>query len=457
MRKSSCAILFAAVIALLVPPMLGTASAQNIFEKLVMPGELIKGHAKLEKECKNCHQSFTKASQSKFCLDCHKDIASDISRKAGAHGRRPDVAAQECSHCHDDHKGRDADIIGLDPQTFNHTLTDFQLTGAHTAVACQSCHAPLKKHREAPNECIGCHKKDEPHKGRLGERCQSCHDVTHWLPGKPFDHSKTQFPLTDSHKAVACAACHTDQQWKNIGKGCADCHRIEDAHAGRFGAKCESCHKPDKWKVISFDHDKATKFPLRGGHRKVRCETCHTGALYKDKLATACVSCHKQDDVHKGQLGSRCETCHNETNWRQKVSFDHDLSRFPLIGLHATVACEACHTTQSFKGAPRTCNACHQDAFHEGRLGPACDRCHNPNGWPLHRFDHSKDTSFPLTGRHTGASCHACHETRNAESAELPADCYSCHEVDDKHRGAFGRACETCHSTAGFGVALRRF
>ena len=34
-----------------------TAGAQSIFEKLVMPGELVQGHAKLEKECANCHES----------------------------------------------------------------------------------------------------------------------------------------------------------------------------------------------------------------------------------------------------------------------------------------------------------------------------------------------------------------------------------------------------------------
>ena len=448
--------LSAAVVVLAALAFLDGAQAQNIFEKLVMPGELVTGHAKLEKECSNCHESFTKASQSKLCLGCHKDVASDVSRKIGAHGRRPEVAKSECSHCHEDHKGRAADILALDPQTFNHALTDFPLAGAHTGVACQSCHAAGKKHREAPSECVGCHKKDEPHKGRLGDRCQGCHDVEHWLPAKTFDHTKTDFPLTGAHKEVECTACHASQQWKGIAKTCSDCHHIQDAHNGRYGSKCETCHKPEKWKAIRFDHDTATKFPLKGEHRKVLCDSCHTGDLYRDKLAAACSSCHKKDDPHKGQLGTKCEACHNEVAWRQKVAFDHDLSKFPLIGLHTAVTCEACHTSQTYKGTPTNCSACHSDTHHEGRLGAQCERCHNPNGWPLWRFDHTKDTHFPLTGKHAAVACHGCHAARNVANPKLPTDCFSCHSGDDAHRGAFGRACATCHTTAGFNATLRR-
>jgi hypothetical protein len=432
------------------------ARAQTIFERLVMPGELIQGHAKLEKDCGNCHVSFAKKSLSRRCLDCHKEIASDISRKSGAHGKRKDVSAHECSHCHQDHKGRKADIADLDPQTFNHGLTDFPLQGAHSAVACQSCHVPGKKYREASSECIGCHKKDEPHQGRLGDGCQTCHDVVRWLSTKAFDHGKTAFPLVGKHKDVTCTACHAAQQWKGIAKGCVECHRIEDAHSGRYGPKCESCHVPKAWKPATFNHDTATKFPLRGEHRKVLCDSCHTGELYRDKLAVGCASCHKKDDAHKGRLGAKCETCHNETGWRQKVTFDHDLTRFPLIGLHAAVSCEACHKNQSFKDTPRACTNCHEDVHHEGRLGTSCDRCHNPNGWILWQFDHGKETKFPLTGRHASVPCHNCHSQLHVRVPTLPMDCYSCHSGDDAHQGAFGRVCSACHTTESFSGTVRR-
>ena len=170
---------------------------------------------------------------------------------------------------------------------------------------------------------------------------------------------------------------------------------------------------PRRGPTISFNHDKATKFPLRGGHAKLACEQCHTGDLYRDKLSMACVACHRKDDPHRGQLGSNCQQCHKETGWRQKVVFDHDLTRFPLIGLHAVVPCEECHRTQSFKDAPRACASCQPDTHHVGRLGANCASCHNPNGWTRWRFDHDKQTRYPLTGAHHALQCHACHKETN--------------------------------------------
>jgi hypothetical protein len=76
-------------------------------------------------------------------------------------------------------------------------------------------------------------------------------------------------------------------------------------HGGRYGAKCDTWHDSNKWATIRFNHDRDTKFPLRAAHAKVRCDACHTGDLYRDKLQTACVSCHRKDDRHDGQLGAR--------------------------------------------------------------------------------------------------------------------------------------------------------
>jgi hypothetical protein len=414
-----------------------------------MPGPLIERHAKLEKECGSCHEPFSRQSQPKLCLACHKDVAADRDQKQGFHGRNPEAGKQDCKHCHTDHKGRKADIVLLDRNTFNHSFTDFELKGGHRTARCESCHKPAVKFRDAPQRCFDCHKSLDPHKARLGENCASCHSEEGWRRVKAFDHDKTRFPLDGAHAKVGCATCHAGEVYKNLETTCIACHRLQDAHAGRFGTKCETCHSPAQWKKTTFNHDK-TKFPLRGGHVKVKCDTCHTGDLYATKLSTTCVSCHKKDDPHKGQLGARCEQCHNETNWRQKVVFDHDITRFPLIGRHAILPCEECHRTASFKDASRNCSSCHKDRHHEGRLGQNCAQCHNPNGWSRWRFDHATQTRYPLTGAHRGLQCHACHATKNAVKIAPPQNCYSCHSNDDAHQGNFGRSCERCHTTSSF-------
>jgi len=235
-----------------------------------------------------------------------------------------------------------------------------------------------------------------------------------------------------------------------------DCHLIQDVHAGRYGTKCASCHGENKWSLVRFNHDRDTRYPLQGSHSKVKCDACHTGDLYRDKLATTCVSCHHKDDRHTGQLGARCEQCHSEVSWRRTTAFDHDITRFPLIGRHAAIACEGCHRSPEFKSTPLTCAGCHRDKHHEGRLGPNCGLCHNPYSWKQWRFDHDSRTNYPLTGAHRDLNCHACHVTRNVTKVTTPTDCFSCHRQDDAHQGAFGRVCERCHTTTSFKQLGRR-
>src|SRR5882672_2262714 len=146
-------------------------------------------------------------------------------------------------------------------------------------------------------------------RGVLGKRATIVMARSHVRRTKAFDHDKTGFPLQGAHRDVACAACHVGERYKGISTACVACHRIQDVHGGRYGAKCGTCHEQNKWTAIRFNHDKDTKFPLRAAHAKVKCDTCHSGDLYRDKLATACVSCHRKDDPHKGQLGGRCAQC----------------------------------------------------------------------------------------------------------------------------------------------------
>src|SRR5512143_3054778 len=41
---------------------------------MVMPGDVIQGHAKFEDLCEKCHKKFDKAAQATLCADCHKEI-----------------------------------------------------------------------------------------------------------------------------------------------------------------------------------------------------------------------------------------------------------------------------------------------------------------------------------------------------------------------------------------------
>jgi hypothetical protein len=490
----------------------GPAAAIDL-EKLVMPGPVVQGHAEIEADCARCHAPFQKESQNPLCLDCHVEVAQDLEASLGFHGRAPGVAQARCRDCHPEHQGRDADVIGLDRAAFDHRFTDYALHGAHARVACESCHPSGASFREAPLDCVGCHRDDDAHRGRLGEDCGRCHDEAAWTRTR-FDHDATDFPLVGEHRSVACALCHPSERYENTTTDCNGCHRLNDAHLGRFGPECASCHsahgwKPARfdhardaglalegahaglacqachteglvghplsrdcvschraddvhrglrgdgcdrchgevsWKTERFDHDRMTDFPLLGAHAEVRCEGCHTGALGSQKLATTCDGCHARDDVHAGQQGRSCGTCHNERGWADRVFFEHDVTRFPLLGMHATAACEQCHATRRFQDAGVDCVGCHaEEDVHLSRLGEDCARCHNPNGWKLWRFDHDQQTAFALRGAHANLDCHACHRAPLRAAVALLTTCGGCHASDDPHGGAYGHACERCH------------
>src|SRR5947207_2426251 len=385
----------------------GRAEAVNP-ETLLMPGKLSTAHVKYEETCSLCHDRSDRGKQTQLCLDCHKEIAGDLHEHSHFHGRFPGIDVSECRACHAEHLGRTADIVKLSHEQFDHEHTDYPLRSAHVDVVCESCHAAGKPFRDAKKECIACHRKEEPHEGKLGRDCGSCHDESAWRHIS-YDHDKTGFPLRDKHGGI--------------------------------------CHGSEKWKPSSFDHTRDTTWPLTGQHEKVACHTCHTANVMTQKLPTECVSCHRPNDVHAGSLGKECDQCHTTQGWRASVSFDHDLTKFPLVGLHVTVPCEQCHLTRQYREVGHECIDCHKkDDVHKGNLGKDCHRCHSENGWKLWEFDHGKETGFALSGAHGKLACEACHR-RPPDEVKLKQHSLSCHEKDDVHFGQYGRQCDRCQTT----------
>ena len=503
-------------------PLQGYAIDLN-FQRMLSPGPLSAAHQKYEKDCKSCHSDFEKKSQNNLCLDCHKDVAGDIKTGAGFHGKKPGIAGSECRLCHSEHKGLKADIVQLNQHSFDHSFTDFPLTGLHTQLSCNQCHSSGKKLREAPHQCIDCHRKDDIHKGSQGTACGNCHSASGWNK-TTFDHSKTHFPLHGAHAGVSCNQCHRSSDFKQAQTACISCHKIDDVHLNSFGTQCNSCHTETRWKDTRFNHDKdthfkllgahkqlqcaachtmgtiardlpqtcvgchrnddahfgkngdncgqchnnvrwsnsrfdhsKTRFPLHGAHQQVRCEQCHLGNVHAPIKNFSCAACHNEDDVHKKSLGEQCQQCHNESGWRDHIRFDHDLTQFPLLGMHATVACESCHDNFQFTATTSTCISCHKaDDPHKGTLGTQCASCHHPAGWNSWHFNHDKQTRFPLTGAHAGLTCDSCHKQPLAQLKGAGNQCGQCHQADDIHRGAYGMQCDTCHDTRNFSTLHMR-
>ncbi len=350
------------------------------------------------------------------CASCHTTVAGRTQFEGIAH--------ETCQSCHEDqHDG----TLGTDCATchttagwqqmgrtfaddrFDHAAaTGFPLIGAHADAACAACHATPARNDGAyritfagdargvsfppvvADDCQSCHK--DYHDGAFtdlpgGTLCASCHGQDGWLPasfGIERHNAETTFVLAGAHLATPCFACHGGQDapphFDFETTACEGCHAEENPHGEQFADEtgatvCGGCHTPSAWDLADFDHA-TTGFPLTGRHSVLDCQSCHTPVTSDDGqivhtltgLDAACATCHTDDDPHRGQFEDEsCAACHGTQDF-MVASFDHDRTRFPLIGAHTTATCGACHKMETapdgasfvrFKPLSTACADCH--------------------------------------------------------------------------------------------------
>jgi len=387
----------------------------------------------VEAACDGCHAAdIRRRDAPSDCIDCHND--DDV---------HDGFAGNACGDCHKENDWKEI--------SFDHDVTDYPLIGKHREVTCNDCHED-RTFRTTPTTCYGCHVEDDAHDGRSGDRCENCHNPKSWQDSS-FDHARdTSFLLDGSHAELTCNDCHSEDPFSDrLETACASCHLEDDHHEGHFGEECDTCHATSLWTVSHFDHDRDTEYALRGAHTTIECEACHIEPIFEVILQTSCSDCHADDDPHKGEQGIRCDDCHNESSWQDDVLFDHDLTRFPLLGRHPETECGDCHETHVFRDAPELCVECHgDDDPHGGRFTDDCGACHNPVDWLAWQFDHGLRTDFPLEGAHADTACDACHRQPLAAMERMGGRCGDCHRSDDVHDGEFGFDCGRCHSADSF-------
>ncbi len=419
------------------------------------------------------------------CRKCHDAKymgALAVGSKEKTNPKRTFLGLQTaCTACHrDEHRGQLSEVCAKchvmtawkPAAAFDHATAKYVLTGKHMTVLCVKCH-PLLTDRPLPEDpnyqkyvglpfaqCTDCH--TDPHKGKLGANCSSCHSSEGWrlVNTVNFDHKKTRYPLEGKHLALKCEKCHSGGQAKPGLKfaACRDCH--SDYHNGDFAKRaskgaCEECHTVGGYSPARYtmaQHDQSD-YPLRGAHQAVPCLTCHKlkAADGSSKLrfvfaSVKCLGCHK--DPHKGQVdkmvaASGCELCHAVEGWN-RVNYDHSKSKFPLEGRHVQVACMKCHTDIAqakdikavrFTGIRTDCQSCHPDT-HRGQFAKDnatdCSGCHLASSWKTTKFDH-KNSRFKLDGAHRTVLCEKCHLSVKDENGLFakykPIDitCVSCH------------------------------
>jgi hypothetical protein len=190
-------------------------------------------------------------------------------------------------------------------------------------------------------------------------------------------------------------------------------------------------------------HDR-TRFPLRGRHQLVSCESCHLRSSQSGQGRTwkgaplDCHGCHGDRRNHKGALGKQCELCHDDSGWKS-IKHQADQHHMKLVGKH-DLKCASCHPQGAHLTRSVTCANCH--ALPHGGTSSPCETCHNVDDWKTVAF--TKHTYDPeqLPGKHRTLACLACHPAFQFKHTSVR--CETCHVKDQPHEDL--GACRRCHS-----------
>jgi hypothetical protein len=217
--------------------------------------------------------------------------------------------------------------------TFDHNLTIFPLTGAHTTTDCLSCHA--QGYSGTTTVCYDCHteafnQSQNPNHMAIGipNTCEECHTTNPGWEPAAFPIHNNYWALQGAHLSIAneCAACHNGN-YNTTPNTCFGCHE-EDYNqttdpnhlSAQFSTECELCHTQNAWEPSTFDHDNQY-FPIYSGKHQGEwntCADCHTNP--GNYAVFSCIDCHEHnqadmDDEHDEVPGYSynsiaCLNCH---------------------------------------------------------------------------------------------------------------------------------------------------
>jgi hypothetical protein len=257
---------------------------------MISPGPVGPAHAAVASACLACHAPFRGASPAR-CGKCHAIGDIGVRSTAGVtlekHAEHPafhqELTEQDCLACHTDHAGATLGPRGRQP--FSHGLVR-----ATTRDRCETCHtAPTSERHRGVGVgvgCISCHKTESWKPATMQhstlaktvlERCETCHTA----------------PTAGSHPQVSgqCQQCHTTEGWKPASFEHASFFELDRNHA----VACATCHTGNNYK----------RYTCYGCHEhtpdRIRAKHEEEGLRNLDN----CVSCHKSPGGKHGEHGER--------------------------------------------------------------------------------------------------------------------------------------------------------
>lgn len=150
--------------------------------------------------CKDCHRDNLFAGTPSDCYSCHRQD----DEHNGQFGT-------DCAACHSP--------LDWENATFDHSRSNFPLTGAHVGLDCKQCHS-AGQFAGLGTACESCHTDPAYHLGMFpGQACSQCHTTSSWRPATY--NGRHTFPMNHGEGNNTCSSCHqpTLNTWT-----CYTCH-----------------------------------------------------------------------------------------------------------------------------------------------------------------------------------------------------------------------------------------
>jgi nitrate/TMAO reductase-like tetraheme cytochrome c subunit len=183
-----------------------------------------------------------------------------------------------------------------------------------------------------------------------------------------------------------CTSCHSQGRLQTV-----QLFTSSFSHAGHAKVPhCIDCHD-------QLVHEPLPGVPYIPPQSMSKCFACHDGKQQPNE----CAYCHKAPHADRGP----CEKCHNMQSW-VPGAFRHPV---PLVGPHAQIMCEQCHTqaSGSTMGFAAGCVNCHGDHHNDAQLA-LCAKCHTTTGFIPSTFKHPQEGPHVPRGDEP-LQCDQCH------------------------------------------------
>jgi hypothetical protein len=198
--------------------------------------------------CVSCHINNQVSGLPRDCIGCHEEEYNSVIDPNHALAQ----FAFDCLQCHSE--------LSWTPATFDHSNTNFPLTGSHLTLACIDCHKN-GQYTGLPGDCLSCHENEynatnDPNHQAAGfpVQCENCHNTTNWYE-TTWDHDAQYFPIyTGKHR----------EAWEN----CAECH-INPMDYKSF--ECILCHEHTDQTDLADKHQEEQDYE----YTSQACYSCH--------------------------------------------------------------------------------------------------------------------------------------------------------------------------------------